>query len=256
VETVEFCTKSAKLHRVIRLIALIVVCGLASISRATDWNSVVLEEVAAMPTGGGYSISRSAKAALQKAIGDATGPVNPAVAKPSFCSGATYLVLLKVLERAPIPAAARPALAVGNQPDGVGVWGRWNANGPGTARLFYELNAGRNFTELSEARPGDFLKIFWTDEIGSRERGHSVVFLGTEERDGEPYVRYWSSNQMGGYGVKAVSVKKIGRMLFSRLERPDTFALASALPGKDAYLAAMLVRPSAPEEMARLTGSE
>jgi hypothetical protein len=65
-------------------------------------------------------------------------------------------------------------------PDGESLWGRWNANGPGTARLFYELGLGRNFTSFSAARPGDFLKIFWTDAVGKNENGHSVIFLGLE----------------------------------------------------------------------------
>jgi hypothetical protein len=30
-----------------------------------------------------------------------------------------------------------------SQRDGAGIWGRWNANGPGTARLFYELGLGQ-----------------------------------------------------------------------------------------------------------------
>jgi hypothetical protein len=69
-------------------------------------------------------------------------------------------------------------LLIRGQGDGVGIWGRWNANGPGTARLFEELHLGKNFTSFEEARPGDFMKIFWNDNIGGTESGHSVIYLG------------------------------------------------------------------------------
>ena len=42
------------------------------------------------------------------------------------------------------------ALMIRNQRDGEGIWGRWNANGPGTARLFHEL--GRPSEALATAR--------------------------------------------------------------------------------------------------------
>ncbi len=87
-----------------------------------------------------------------------------------------------------------------------------------TARLFYELGLGRNFTDIREARPGDFLKVFWTDAVGQNERGHSVIYLGTEIVDGQEMVKYWSSNKPDGMGTRSVSRKKIAWMLFSRLE--------------------------------------
>lgn len=229
---------------------------MTTVQAAVDWNNVVLEELSRMPSGGGYAVTREAKLALQGAANVSSGRlmVRPDSAKPSFCSSATYLLLLKVLQRTNLPPEAQSALAVGNQPDGVGVWGRWNANGPGTARLFHELQAGRNFTDFSEARPGDFLKIFWSKEIGSRERGHLVVFLGMETRGGEKYVRFWSSNKPAGYGEKAVPLRQVARALFSRLERPGNFAGVTHLPGKDAYLADMLKRPSSEAEMRRMCG--
>ena len=98
----------------------------------------------------------------------------------------------------------RAALLVRGQRDGEGVWGRWNANGPGTARLFHELDLGRNFTDYALARPGDFMKIFWTSEVGRAERGHSVVYIGRELVGGTERVRFWSSNKPAGYGEKSV----------------------------------------------------
>ena len=69
------------------------------------------------------------------------------------------------------------ALMIHGQRDGAGIWGRWNANGPGTARLFSELGIGRNFDDFEEAEPGDFMKIFWSPEVGREEHGHSVIYL-------------------------------------------------------------------------------
>src|SRR6185312_14071725 len=106
-----------------------------------------------------------------------------------------------------------------------------------------------NFTSLEEARPGDFLKIFWHDEIGARETGHSVVYLGTVDTPQGPAVRYWSSNLANGYGEATVPRTRIRRMLFSRLVHPERIQQVNALRPQDAYLAAMLKRDSTPEEM-------
>ena len=75
----------------------------------------------------------------------------------------------------------------------------WAAGFPKPANMikdaaFAELHLGRNFSDYSEARPGDFMKIFWTEEIGQREHGHSVVYLGTYSTGGQDLVRFWSSN--------------------------------------------------------------
>ena len=34
------------------------------------------------------------------------------------------------------------------------------------------------------------MKIFWTDAVGKKENGHSVVFLGIETVDGVEMVRF------------------------------------------------------------------
>ena len=77
----------------------------------------------------------------------------------SFCSGATYLVFIKAIEelrdrgQLQLDFATLNQLIIRDQHDGEGVWGRWNANGPGTARLFYELGLGRNFADFAQASP-------------------------------------------------------------------------------------------------------
>ena len=151
---------------------------------AADFNPVVLEQTRAMPKGGGYATNLTAHKALASSVDPAASVlIRPEHAMPSYCSGATDLVFLKTLkalEDCWNHLALRkdlgrigPRLRADGQdtlPDGESIWGRWNANGPGTARLFHELGLGHNFTHFSTARPGDFLKIFWTDAVGKKYR--------------------------------------------------------------------------------------
>lgn len=221
-----------------------------------DWNARVLAEVAAMPRGGGYAANKVALGNLSRAVGDSGGAlcVEPGVARPSFCSGATYLVFLKTVAGVRLDPAVMEALAVRGQPDGEGIWGRWNANGPGTARLFRELGLGRNFEDFAAARPGDFMKIFWSTEVGGGERGHSVIFLGREMCDGVEMVRFWSSNMPGGYGEKAVPRSKIAYAIFSRLEHPEALERLAALPPVCPYLARLRTARSSVAEVRAMVG--
>jgi hypothetical protein len=145
-------------------------------------------------------------------------------------------------------------LVIRDQHDGEGIWGRWNANGPGTARLFHELGLGRNFDDFAQAQPGDFMKIFWTKNVGKRESGHSVIFLGSENRGGIEYVRYWSSNNPAGYGEKEVPRSKIANAIFSRLQTPANLARISDSPATDSYLASLLRTNSSYAEATRKCG--
>lgn len=236
--------------------------GAGLLARASDFNALVLEQIRAMPDGGGYATTREAHAALNSSVQLGAGSVSIQAAKacPSYCSGATYLVFLKTLQVAekkglmPSLGSVWAALTPKSSPDGVGIWGRWNANGPGASRLFHELQLGRNFTSYTEARPGDFMKIFWTDAVGKNERGHLVVFLGEEERDGVPHVRFWSSNKPHGYGEKSVPKSKISRAIFSRLETPANIQKLSTIPKKDAYLAGLLTQESSFDEALQKSG--
>jgi hypothetical protein len=217
-------------------------------------NRLVLESIATMPQQGGYSTLGGANQQLQRAVITSDGAlrVEASRAIPSYCSEATYLVFLKTLARlqkqglALAPETLK-ALRPAGQADGSGIWGRWNANGPGTARLFHELGLGPNFTDLNKARPGDFMKVFWTDQIGATEHGHSVVFLGTESRNGISLLRFWSSNLHEGYGEKTVPQSRIRRMLFSRLENPEN--INRPLIDRDIYLSRLERITSTPEEM-------
>jgi len=229
---------------------------------AADFNAIVLEQIRKIPEGGGYATTREAHQALNRAV--AVSPsglrVESSKAQPSYCSGATYLLFLKTLVAAEKQGLCAPGLSSSEyllpkaMPDGVGIWGRWNANGPGTARLFHELGLGKNFTAWEQARPGDFMKIFWSTDVGKKERGHSVVFLGMETKDGVEYVRFWSSNKPSGYGEKSVPKSKVAAVIFSRLENPSNIQRAAAMPKKDAYLASLLTRESSLREALQKSG--
>lgn len=244
-----------------KLIAILFLFGLAS-ANARDLNAVVLEQIGKMPKGGGYSVSHYAKIKLQSAAHFESGKffVLPSPNSPSFCSGATYLVFIRTVEalrergELNLDYASLEQLIIRDQHDGEGIWGRWNANGPGTARLFHELELGRNFKGIDDAQPGDFMKIFWTKEVGSRESGHSVVYLGREKRADGEYVRYWSSNVGQGYGERGVPRKKIANMIFSRLQTPENLSRATTLPAIDPYLASLLSKRSSFKEAAKKSG--
>ena len=228
----------------------------------SSYNYYVLEALASMPQGGGYSTSSLAMARLSQAVSMSNGKlsITPSRAEPSFCSEAVYLVFLKTILRLQehglaLTSETLTELQPKSEPDGKGLWGRWNANGPGTARLFNELKLGPNFSNLAAAQPGDFLKIFWTDAIGAREHGHLVIYLGTEKKDGVPTITFWSSNKStNGYGKKSIPQARIRRMIFSRLTTPQNILNASLLPKTDLYLASLLSRDSSAEEMKRACG--
>ena len=162
-----------------------------------------------------------------------------------MCSSATYLVFLRALKDSGAQESTIAALQpTGVQPDGVGPWGWWNANGPGTGELARALGVGPNNPDLALAQPGDFMKIWWRPDdggdrgIGPSEHGHSVVFLGcTKNLKKEDFLCYWSSNvprkvavfdlpdiddsASGGYSTRCVRPIGIERALFTRLKRAD-----------------------------------
>jgi hypothetical protein len=217
-------------------------------SFAGDYNSLVLEQIKQMPQGGRYSVSHFAKIRLQSSAHFESGKffILPSQASPSFCSGATYLVFIRTIEalrargQLQLDYSTLERLIIRDQRDGEGIWGRWNANGPGTARLFHELQLGPNFDDFNQAKPGDFMKIFWSRQVGRNEHGHSTIFLGTENRPDGQYVRYWSSNIPSGYGEKSVPRSKIAYAIFSRLQSPANLARINNAPFVDTYLASLL----------------
>jgi hypothetical protein len=225
-------------------LAILVIASHACL--AEDCNSLILEQIKQMPQGGRYSVSHFAKIRLQSSAHFESGKFFIVPAGPSFCSGATYLVFIRTIEslRARgdlhLEYGTLEKLMIRDQRDGEGIWGRWNANGPGTARLFHELELGRNFDNFDQAKPGDFMKIFWSRQVGKNEHGHSTIFLGMENRPDGQYVRYWSSNIPAGYGEKSVPRSKIAYAIFSRLQTPANLARINNAPSVDTYLASLL----------------
>src|SRR5205807_8455320 len=235
-----------------KLIALVIAALFAHAATAASYNSLILEQMRKMPSGGKYSVSHFAKIKLQSAAHFESGKffVIPTAPYPSFCSGATYIVFIKTIEalrdsgQLKLDFATLNQLVIRDQHDGEGIWGRWNANGPGTARLFHELGLGRNFTDFTQAQPGDFMKIFWNQNVGQLESGHSVMFLGTVTHPDGEYVRFWSSNIPNGYGEKEVSRSKIANAIFSRLEAPANLTRIHDIPVVDVYLSSLLRKKS------------
>src|ERR1043166_6362708 len=73
---------------------------LAQFAHADNLNSLVLEQVHKLPSGGRYSVSHFATIKLQSAAHFESGKffVIPTAPYPSFCSGATYIVFIKTIE--------------------------------------------------------------------------------------------------------------------------------------------------------------
>ncbi len=257
-----FALIGSGVFRLLGLVLFAFLAGSGSLAQAGDLNGVILEQVKSMPKGGRYSVSHFAKIQLQTAAHFESGKffVLPPADSASFCSGATYLVFIKTIEalRArgslQLDFATLEHLIIRDQRDGQGVWGRWNANGPGTARLFHELGLGRNFVSFKEAEPGDFMKIFWSTEVGRDEHGHSTIYLGSDTREGIEYVRFWSSNVGAGYSEKEVPRSKIAAAIFSRLQTPVNLTRVSSVPEVDAYLASLLQKRSSLSEANRKCG--
>lgn len=224
-----------------------------------DQNAVVLNIVNQMKNlGGTYALTSAANQDLKRAISIKNNKltIKPNEVSTSYCTTATYLVFLKAIAdtHSNLDENTLQALLVKGQPDGQGVWGRWNANGPGTARLFYELKIGKNYTKWSQAKPGDFMKIFWNDEIGKSERGHSVVYLGTVNNGTNTRVKFWGSNQGMGMAVKTVDKNTIKRVVFSRLENSENIVGAASLPKRDSYLGSLTSVASTPAQMYQKIG--
>jgi hypothetical protein len=234
--------------------------ALAQVSKTrSDPNQTILEMVRKMPLHGGYSPAESTNDIMMQAVrvADNQLQIDPSLAKPNHCAEATYIVFLEALRQL-VPASTESplasTLAAHHGKDGTGVWGRWNANGPGTACLFYQLGLGRNFTSWNDARPGDFMKIFWQEQVGKNEHGHSAIYLGPsrDPQTGEEQVRFWSSNESTqGFGIRTVAKSKIKAVIFSRLEHPIAILKATELSREDPYLSKLQsVDSSLPEALA------
>jgi hypothetical protein len=240
-----------RLYLLLALVCLSACAGSPSAQNRPNFASAVLAATREFPSGGGYDGSHATKNLLVRSArpGETGITFDLEQARPSFCSSATYLVFLQATQATtPVSTNLAQTLAVRpNQKDGHGVFGRWNANGPGAAKLIADLDCGINFTSWNNARPGDFLKIWWSDAIGGREHGHHVVYLSHNEKT----VTFWSSNQPNGYGKKTILRAKCHRVLFTRITKPNLIAKATQLPSIDPWLADMLHKDFTWEEVVR-----
>lgn len=269
----------------------LVSCLLSASVFSGDYNRLILEKIAGMPETGVYASYRKDLPEgkrfqdLEQTVGDLSsalkvGPggrlkVNPGAAgRLSFCSSATYLLFCDViaeLQRQGVVEAdrqlSRDLADVGKKEDviagkldGIGIFGHWNADGPGTAVLFHRLGLGSNLYGLHEARPGDFLKIFWNENIGKGERGHLVVYLGRNES--ADAIQVWSSNMensdgSSGYGTMWVKMDRIKRAVLSRLESPENLKRWLDFSGSEKtsdYLVRIRQTGSSGEEMREAIG--
>ncbi len=216
----------------------------ANKSSTNSTNQIILAATRSIPNGGGYEASQKAVDRLAASVTNDGKTIQHNLKKngASFCSGATYLILLHTINHLQnsgqlnLPPNTLSRYAKCGVDDGEEIFGRWNSNGPGTAKLFADLKCGTNFTSYQHAQPGDFMKMWWTKEIGKKERGHLVVYLSQTPTT----ITYWSSNQPNGYGTKTTHKEKIKQVLFSRLTKPSALANGSNLPAKDPFLADML----------------
>lgn len=252
-------------------------------------NRLILRVVARMPDGQGYGRGDRRIDALASAIEVRADQISvrPLTAAPTFCTTATYLVLWAAIAelhntgKLKLDKEALDELQVRSKeqmPDGTGVWGRWNSDGPGAAAVFKELRLGQNRTDIREALPGDFLKISWNERVGRGERGHMGIF--DSERDCRPtapetrpqrHICFWSSqpindleipgDQKGtaGFGLKCVPQGKVVRAIYSRLESFSALNAAPQVMGRKSphYRQPELARWSdterTPEEVERLS---
>ena len=221
-------------------------CLLVSLNtQAADLNAEILQAISVMPKLGGYdTLTAAGIRALERACRTVNGKlvVNPTLAQPSYCTVATYLVFIQAVEKrfnVDGVTGLPDALAVHGEDDGVGIWGRWDANGPATPCLFHELGLGENFTDWSRAKEGDFMKISWNGLVGRDEYGHSAIFMGRRTVNGIDTVSYWSSNTGKGYGINSRPWKAFKFVIFSRLEQPEKIAGATALPRSNPYLSSL-----------------
>lgn len=232
--------------------------------QSKTWEMCMEEARAKLGKGGGYACTGKALDNFIRAFSwdeRKSRQLQPGKARPSFCSSAVYGALLLALElwdsgrgENSLNDKTWQALAPKKVPDGNGAWGCANANGPGLAVLVHKLGAGHSFTEWEKAQSGDIMKLWWTEAIGARERGHLTIYLSQTEDS----LTFWSSNQSNpegtpGYGIKTVPKTTVKHVLFTRITRPEAFTNAPSV-GTDPWLGSLLKKTVTMEEMLRRCG--
>ena len=248
------------------------------------WNEIILRTISETKNGGTYYTGgktaehpkTTAQGLSEAFVIDGSGvTIDLSKARPSYCSAAVYMVMMKTLltwdKDGAISKKAweylKPYVENGMkhpaEDDGYGCWGRANANGPGAAILVKELEAGKNYyigapreykkengywNAWAKAEPGDLLKIFRTKYVGTNERGHTVVYLGHRyalDADGnrDDVIYYWSSqSSTNGYGIASCPASEIYRAVLTKITDPAAFNNAAKISptNKNNWLASMV----------------
>jgi hypothetical protein len=183
---------------------------------------------------------------------------------PSMCSSASYFAFIQGLGD---HCRKNPGSYAGfdwkklvdnlkpksNENDGVGVWGHFNANGPGAALLLAKTGLGKTTaipvnagaaSKVTAMAQGSLLKIIRKDGVGEKESGHLVVYLGMGQKNGESCVRYFSSNTgkgpngaKEGMGEGCEPLSKMKYLYFTEV-KPSTEGLKklAEFQGSDSFL--------------------
>lgn len=177
-----------------------------------DYNAMILDIIKGLPSGGGYSRDGSFQLPTITAhnIGGGRWEMRAYDGFPSHCTSAAYAVyarLVAVLQnsgRIDLSADQIAALGAKNRmPDGTtlidgqGAFQIFNANGAGVAAFLKHTGTGMSFRDdkLSYARPGDFLKLFWNENVGASEKGHQVIYTGHRVTNGREMICFWGSQR-------------------------------------------------------------
>jgi hypothetical protein len=223
-----------------------------------DYNAMILDIIRSLPKGGGYSLDAERvelPAVTAHNIGGGRWEMRVYDGHPSHCTGATYAVYAHLVAtlhnggRISLSADQLRSLAVlRTMPDGTarvdgqGPFAIFNANGAGVAALLKHTGTGFSFRDdkLAYARPGDFLKLFWNENVGASEQGHQVIFTGRRVEAGRDMVCFWSSQRQNkkkrdghtealyfpgaaggevqdGYGEACRPLSDVKAMIFSRV---------------------------------------
>ncbi|MBR1881504.1 MAG: hypothetical protein IJ808_00565, partial [Muribaculaceae bacterium] len=266
------------------------------------WQACMLSAIDQFPDRGGYYTGSHPNALFAKTTlqglheafvmtrEDSVPQFLPHRAQPSFCSSATYGVLVKALltwdtahvisrdawrNMKPCVGIADELNAQGmGQDDGVGFWGRANANGPGLGVLVAELDAGVSLTAYRGARndtvketpteryltdeewnahpiwwqavPGDLMKIFWNR---NDTRGH----------DGGAIIGYDGVKghlQEAGHSVVFLGIDDEGRVMYWSSngpgEHPETMGYSRSSCAKTAIQRVVFTRILRPDRFDRV----
>ena len=178
----------------------------------TDFNAMVLDIIKDLPKGGGYSRGSSFQLPTITAhnIGGNRMEMRVYDGFPSHCTSATYTVFARLVavlqDNGTISLTAEQIAALdarSRMPDGTtlvdgqGLFQIFNANGAGVAALLKHTGTGMSFRDdkLLHARAGDFLKLFWNDNVGASEKGHQVIYLGHKTVGSRDMLCFWSSQR-------------------------------------------------------------